>query len=336
MPTMPEPKIMIKADAENLERCAALLAGDELVAVPTETVYGLAGNCFSESAVRKIFSVKGRPLIDPLISHFYSAAHAFEHVLVTEEARKLAKVFWPGALTMVLTKKSTIPDLVTAGMPTAAVRVPGHPILRSLLDKVSFPLAAPSANPFGYVSPTRPEHVLRTLGDKIPAILDGGTCELGLESTIVDLRKEGHPAILRPGPISNEALTEVLGVRVVTTTRDAEDGAAQSAPGMLSKHYSPKASIKILPHGYRLSADNKDMGKNTAIILNSKPSPLPENTEHVFWLSETADLKTIASNFFHLIQKLDQTGYEQIQVEAAPDHRIGIAINDRLTRAATL
>ena len=160
---------------------------------------GSRGTVSPRAAVRKIFSVKGRPLIDPLISHFFSASAAFDHVIENPSARKLAETFWPGPLTIILPKKSTIPDLVTAGLSSAAIRVPTHPALRDLLQRLDFPLAAPSANPFGYVSPTRPDHVSNTLGSKVTAILDGGLCQHGIESTIIDLRDEKIQKSSDPG-----------------------------------------------------------------------------------------------------------------------------------------
>lgn len=321
---------------ENLDRCVSILREGGLVAVPTETVYGLAGNSLCESAVRKIFNVKGRPLIDPLISHFSDAPKAFEHTCANASAQKLAAAFWPGPLTMVLPKQSSIPDLVTAGLSSAAIRVPAHPVLRQLLEQIDFPLAAPSANPFGYVSPTRAEHIIPTLGRKIDAILDGGPCQHGIESTIVDLRDEEKIRILRPGPVSLDKLSEVLGTTVSSPSNiPATDDAAQTAPGMLSKHYSPKAHIEIQPHGYLHIADRRTNPNNrTATILNSKPDAVDANETDIFWLSEDADIDTIARNFFHLIQICDRQGYDHLIIEAAPNTGIGIAINDRLQRAA--
>lgn len=324
-------------DPENLDPWVSILRNGGLVAVPTETVYGLAGNSLCEATVRNIFNVKGRPFIDPLISHFSSASRAFEHTLANTSARKLAAAFWPGPLTLVLPKHSTIPDLVTAGLPSAAIRVPGHPILLQLLKQIDFPLAAPSANPFGYVSPTRADHIIPTLGHKIEAILDGGPCQHGIESTIVDLRNEREIQILRPGPISQEELSTVLETTISTSTpkAGAAQETAQSAPGLLFKHYSPRAQIEILPNGFNLSANKKAYSnRKTAKILNSKPKFIDGKETDLFWLSEDGNLDTIAHNFFHLIQICEQQDYERLIIEAAPNTAIGIAINDRLRRAA--
>ena len=327
---------ILELNSANLDYCARSLRDNHLVAIPTETVYGLAGNSLSESAVRKIFSVKGRPLIDPLISHFFSASAAFDHVIENPGARKLAETFWPGPLTIILPKKPTIPDLVTAGLPSAAIRVPAHPALRDLLRRLDFPLAAPSANPFGYVSPTRPDHVSMTLGSKITAILDGGVCQHGIESTIIDLRDEKTPKILRPGPISAQTLSETLDTRVrVDSAADRADDSALISPGMLKKHYSPKPKIEVRRLGEALPVEiHAFPEERTAIILNSKPGTTAKITDNIFWLSETSDLELIARNFFHLIQKCDQQGYARLIVEESPNEGIGIAINDRLHRAA--
>jgi L-threonylcarbamoyladenylate synthase len=298
------------------------------VAVPTETVYGLAGNALSEEAVRKIFEVKGRPLIDPLITHYKNADAAFAHVKSSALAEKLASEFWPGPLTMVLEKSSALPDLVTAGLRSAAVRVPGQPLMRALLQELDFPLAAPSANPFGYVSPTRPEHVSRTLGLKIAAILDGGSCQHGIESTVVDLRDSDQIRILRPGPIGAEAIEALLGRTISRFGGGSSDGGAPVSPGQLLRHYSPNAIIEVAEHG---QAKDSTLG-GEAIVLNRRPEGLEE--KDVFWLSENGDLMEVARNFFDLIQKLDQMHYTKLIVEKAPEEGIGVALNDRLKRAA--
>tara|TARA_Y100000385_G_scaffold149972_1_gene155472 strand:- start:1105 stop:2079 length:975 start_codon:yes stop_codon:yes gene_type:complete len=314
----------LQASPENIDLCVDLLRDGAVLGVPTETVYGLAGNALKEESVRKIFEVKGRPLLDPLIVHFSSIEQAEVHVEFNERARALAAQFWPGALTLVLPKKDTISDLVTAGLPSVAVRVPGHPIFRSLLERLDFPLAAPSANPFGYVSPTLAEHVAATLGDRILAVLDGGACEHGVESTIADLRNPNAPMILRPGPLS----AEQLGMQSAELKKPSNKS-AQPAPGMLTLHYSPNTPIKLFRHGGRPSC----VQQSEAVLYSTKPATdkLAENT---FWLSESGDLTEIAHNLFMLIQKLDGRGYTQLQVERAEDVDIGIAVNDRLSRAA--
>jgi L-threonylcarbamoyladenylate synthase len=315
---------ILQASAENIDLCADLLRNEAVIGVPAETVYGLAGNALKEESVRKIFEVKGRPLIDPLIVHFSSIEQAEAHVEFNDRARSLATRFWPGALTLVLPKKDTISDLVTAGLPSVAVRIPRHPIFRSLLERLDFPLAAPSANPFGYVSPTLAEHVAATLGDRILAILDGGACEHGVESTIVDLRNPDAPMILRPGPLS----AEQLGMQDVEVER-VSNKSAQPAPGMLTQHYSPHTPITLFRHGERPSY----IKNSEAVLYNTKPAA-DELSENTFWLSESGELVEIAHNLFMLIQKLDMRSYAQLHVEHAEDVDIGIAVNDRLSRAA--
>ncbi len=318
---------ILKGDPDSLRECARLLESNELVAVPTETVYGLAGNALSIEAVRKIFSVKGRPLIDPLITHFKSADSAFSHVHAPEQAQVLASRFWPGPLTLVLEKMPDIPDLVTAGLNSVAIRVPNQPLMLALLQQLDFPLAAPSANPFGYVSPTRPEHVAQTLGPKIGAILDGGSCQHGLESTILDLREPQAPRLLRPGPICADEIETTLGCKVHTAKKNAS-GAAQTSPGQLTQHYSPRTQMELVAHGQLTSPPST----GEAFVLQKKPiDPSPNG---LYWLSEDGDLKEVARNLFNLIQKLDGMQLARIVVEAAPPEGIGAAINDRLHRAA--
>jgi L-threonylcarbamoyladenylate synthase len=262
-------------------------------------------------------------LIDPLIVHFPSIEAAEKHVEFNEKARELAATFWPGALTMVLPKKASISDLITADLPSVAIRVPGHPAFHSLLERLEFPLAAPSANPFGYVSPTLPEHVQRTLGNRIAAVLDGGPCQHGVESTIVDLREPESPKILRPGPIS----AEELGIPS-ESGKPTSDGGAQAAPGMLTQHYSPNTPITLFRHG----GQPVKVNEQAAVIYTSKPEAI--ESSRIFWLSETGAEKEIAHNLFMLIQKLDQKNYERIHIELADESGVGVAVNDRLRRAA--
>ena len=316
---------ILQATAENIDLCVDLLRDETVVGVPTETVYGLAGNALKEVSVRKIFEVKGRPMLDPLIVHFSSIEQAEIHAEFNELARALAAQFWPGALTLVLPKKDTISDLVTAALPSVAVRIPEHPIFRSLLERLEFPLAAPSANPFGYVSPTLAEHVASTLGDRILAVIDGGACKHGVESTIVDLRDPDAPKLLRPGPLS----AEQLGMQdVEKELKQSSNELAQAAPGMLTQHYSPNTPITLFGH----DEQPNNVQKSEAVLYNTKPAgKVAENT---FWLSESGDLTEIAHNLFMLIQKLDVRDYTQLKVERAEHVDIGIAVNDRLSRAA--
>jgi len=322
---------ILEASIANYDHCADLLRADEVIGMPTETVYGLAGNALNESSVRKIFDVKGRPLIDPLIFHFSDIDSAEAHIAVNQSVQKLAAAFWPGPLTMVVPKRATIPDLVTAGLSSVAIRVPQHPVFRAILKRLDFPLAAPSANPFGYVSPTLASHVAHTLGNRIEAVLDGGPCDFGLESTIIDLRAAEAPVILRHGPITEDQISKALGIPLsnhIKTTGD--DTSAQTAPGMLTQHYSPSATVTLLDHG---TINSNLADKASALICNQRPEWYSQQ-RNVFWLSESGNLNEIAHNLFELIQRLDQQNYKHLWIELTLESGIGQAINDRLRRAA--
>ncbi len=323
---------ILEANLDNLDYCAALLQAGEVIGMPTETVYGLAGNALNEASVRKIFNVKGRPLIDPLIVHFHTLQDAEAHIQSNACIRRLAEVFWPGPLTLVVPKRHSIPDLVTAGLASVAIRVPQHPVFRDMLERLDFPLAAPSANPFGYVSPTRASHVAHTLGHRIEAVLDGGPCELGLESTIIDLRNSLAPAILRHGPITTAQINRQLPHKLISYHSTSNDKVAQCAPGLLTKHYSPNARVTLFKHG-DTHRKHATCTSTNAIIYNQKPS-WHTSQSNIFWLSEGGDLQQIARNLFELIQRLDQQGYQHIEIEQVPAKGIGQAINDRLRRAA--
>lgn len=328
--------MILEATSDNIDYCAGLLQQNEIIGMPTETVYGLAGNALEENSVRKIFQVKGRPLIDPLIVHCLHLK-AVELIAVPNDlVHNLAKAFWPGPLTMIIPKNKSIPDMVTAGLNSVAVRVPRHPIFRSVLERIDFPLAAPSANPFGYVSPTLAEHVQRTLGNKIKVILDGGPCKIGLESTIVDLRDPKIPVILRHGPISSSQISNCLGFPVRTATTGKSDGkTAQSAPGQLTRHYSPKAKVDLLEHGSTQHENPivPSLNNATALVCNKKPDWYTDQP-NIYWLSETGNPDEIAHNLFNLIQKLDSQQFQKIGIERVQTEGIGSAINDRLERAA--
>ena len=328
--------VILSANTDNIQRCAKLLDASEVIAVPSETVYGLAGNALDESAVRRIFTVKGRPFIDPLICHFASIEAVRKQVIVSTQMESLAEVFWPGALTIVTEKRGSIPDIVTAGLPSVAVRIPENLVFRSLLNCLDFPLAAPSANPFGYISPSRAEQVEQTLGSKIPAILDNGPCIIGIESTIIDLREPTQPAILRYGPIQPEELEQVLKMKIrdevkVPQGDSREDQEEQLAPGRMSRHYSPNTQVKLI---HNASWPEVHLENDSAFILNKRPV-VRSADPHLYWLSEDGDLATIARKLFEMLQKLDHLGYRILFVEKCPSEGLGRAINDRLERAAT-
>lgn len=305
-------------------RAAAHLRAGDLVAIPTETVYGLAANALDTAAVASIFAVKARPSFDPLIMHVADWRNLEAYVTaLPPQAILLAETFWPGPLTMVFPKREIVPDLVTAGLPSVAVRVPKHPMALALLKQLDFPLAAPSANPFGYVSPTTAAHVAKQLGDKIPYILDGGSCEVGLESTILSFATQ-EPVILRKGGLALEAIFEVLSGEIAVQTHSNSN---PLAPGMLAQHYAPKVPFRLGNYlGQGASA--------SAAYLVFGPS-MPVDEPHVYNLSPTADLAEAARNLFAFMRLLDQANYQQITAQLLPEQGLGAAINDRLRRAAT-
>ncbi|MDR1498451.1 MAG: threonylcarbamoyl-AMP synthase [Puniceicoccales bacterium] len=317
----------------DLIRVGKLLREGELVALPTETVYGLAADALNENAVRRVFSVKGRPFLDPLIVHL-AAAEAVEVLAEVPPAlERLAERFWPGPLTVVLRKKAVVPDLVTAGGGTVAVRVPAHRLMRRVIELSGCFLAAPSANPFGYVSPTRAEHVRESFGEKVPWILDGGECEHGLESAIVWLADGAKRArLLRSGPISSEEIEAAIGHRLVSgDAGNAEKTGAQPAPGMLSRHYSPFTPIVLREAGAKPTL--RVGGGRQAVVWLRRPQVAMAGVEE-FWLSENGDLREAGRNVFALARRLDAGGFAVMHWELAPGTGIGVAINDRLRRAA--
>ncbi len=308
----------------NLRFLANRLQADELVAVPSETVYGLAGNGLSTAACARIFAAKSRPKHDPLILHLSSAADAAVLCHWNEAAESVARAFWPGPLTIVLPKRERVPDLATSGLPSVALRVPSHPVLRELLALCQLPLAAPSANPFGYISPTSAQHVRDSLSGRIPYILDGGPCPVGIESTILDLRDPAAPRILRPGIIPAADLSRVLGLPV-----PAVEGAGQEtvAPGMLDKHYSPRTPLEIVAERPVVLAPDSAFVAFTAGPAVDQP--------HSFVLSPDGQGATAARNLYALLRRLDGSGYRRIQIQAPPADAAHLeALLDRLTRAA--
>lgn len=325
--------MFIPPDETGLGHAAALLRAGEIVAVPTETVYGLAANALDETAVRRIFEAKGRPFIDPLIVHVADLDMALQLAENTHALEKLAMRFWPGPLTVILKKHACVPDLVTAGEPTVAIRIPSHPVMRDLIRRAGLPLAAPSANPFGYVSPTTAEHVRDSLGDRAPHILDGGPCIHGLESTIVNLVDPEGIRILRPGPVDCEHLEAALGVRVLPAPSHMDKNAPQTAPGMLDRHYSPDTPMMLRTFGTSADIPCGIPGR-IAVVHQARPQEKqPDDADH-FWFSESGAPDEVARSLFALIRRLDTRGYAVILAEAARAGGLGDAINDRLKRAA--
>lgn len=301
------------------------LSKNEVVAIPTETVYGLAGNALERESVVRIFEAKARPAFDPLIVHTHSVEEFHKYAYVPETVIPWIEKLSPGPITYILRKKEIIPDLVTSGHPTVGLRIPAHPLTLDLLRQLDFPLAAPSANPFGYVSPTKASHVADQLGDKIPYILDGGDCEVGIESTIIDLSGE-KPVILRLGGYELSQLEAIIGVELNDIRLSSS---APHAPGMLHSHYAP--SVKL----YREEPDSllqKFPNTSMAAIRFREYAPeLP--TESQLVLSKTGNLKEAAQNLFRHLRTLDGMNVEIASIQFAPNEGLGKAINDRLQRA---
>ena len=312
---------IVKATQEALDTAARLLREGLLVAFPTETVYGLGGDATNGRAVAAIFAAKGRPRFNPLIVHLPSVVQADQHAVISPLAARLAATFWPGPMTLVLERRaqSNLSDLVTAGLDSVALRVPDHPVAHALLERVGRPLAAPSANRSGHLSPTRAEHVQADLGDSAAMILDGGATAHGLESTVIDARGS-VPILLRLGAIPAESIEAVLDLKLA---RSGEASQKPRAPGQLASHYAPHARV-------RLNAHNTQAGE---ALLAFGPE-VPATTGPVINLSETGDLLEAAANFFAALRSLDRSGAKAIAVMPIPDYGLGEAINDRLRRAA--
>jgi len=300
------------------------LENGNAIAIPTETVYGLAANALNELAVAKIFQIKNRPFFNPLIIHLSDIEAIGRYVKkIPEEAIRLFEEFSPGALTILLEKSDLLPDIVTAGSTKVAVRIPDHPLILKLLQTLDYPLAAPSANPFGYVSPTTSQHVVDQLGSQIPYILEGGPCKVGLESTIVGF-ENGQGVIYRLGGVAVEEIKRVVGSELVFKTSVEH---IPIAPGMLKSHYSPHKAfyvgeIKVLLKDFT----NRRVG----VISFTEPF---FQAEVNYILSKTGDLAEAASNLFSAIRKLDESDIEVIIAEWLPERGLGRDINDRLNRA---
>ncbi|MHA7774074.1 L-threonylcarbamoyladenylate synthase [Roseibium sp. M-1] len=310
---------------ETVAVCSALEAG-ELVAVPTETVYGLAADATNGMACAKIFEAKGRPHFNPLISHLPSLEAAQAHGVFDARALKLAEAFWPGPLTLVMPKQKSSPisDLATAGLDSVALRVPDGPVMRFLSERTGRPLAAPSANRSGKISPTRAEDVVADLGQSLSFVIDAGPCQVGIESTIVGL-VDGTARLLRPGGLAREDVERILGAPLEGI--DAAIGPdAPTAPGMLVSHYAPNASMLL-----NASEATPEDG-----LLSFGPEPLPgaETALAEVNLSPTGNLTEAAANLFHAMRLLDSRGVRTIRVQFIPNFGLGEAINDRLYRAA--
>lgn len=302
---------------------AEILKRGGLVAVPTETVYGLAGNALNANAVARIFEAKQRPSFDPLIIHCASVEQIRHYVThFPEVAETIATRFWPGPLTLILPKKDIIPDLVTSGLPTAGFRVPDHPQTLSLLRNLSFPLAAPSANPFGYVSPTTADHVNEQLGNQLDYIVDGGSCRVGVESTIIRVNEDGSAELLRQGGIPEEWVREISGELFVRTS-----SSRPLAPGMLESHYAPRKKVFLgnIPELLQIHPIKE------CVVLSFREHYHAEPVRERI-LSTSGDLTEAAANLFRMVRELDTLPGRFLLAETVPETGIGRAINDRLRR----
>jgi L-threonylcarbamoyladenylate synthase len=313
--------IPVLADPAAIQAAARLIHHGKAVAFPTETVYGLGADAFNARACAQIFAIKQRPSFDPLIVHL-SGLDALTQVAATVPplALELAKRFWPGPLTLVLPRHANIPDIVSAGLPTVAVRVPDHPVALALLQASGTPLAAPSANPFGRLSPTEAAHVETQLGDAVPMILDGGPCRVGVESTIVDLSGP-EPVLLRPGGLAVEEIEKITG----PLKRGAAVLEKPLAPGQLASHYAPRTPLKLL------SPDAKAIAAGRGLLAFKETLP---GYAAVEILSPAGDPVEAATRLFACLHRLDALGLPGIDAQLAPEAGLGLAINDRLRKAA--
>jgi L-threonylcarbamoyladenylate synthase len=338
---------VVKVDKENpdpklVQTAADLLKSGETVAFPTETVYGLGANAFDSAAVAKIFTAKGRPITDPLIVHIYSLAQMDEiAVRVPTVAWDLARAFWPGPLTLVLPKHRRIPGNVSAGMETVAVRMPNHRVPYLLFRLADLPVVAPSANLFSRPSPTTAQHVLDDLGGRIPLILDGGSTEIGVESTVLDLTGE-RPTILRPGGLSIELLRDVIPTVSYSPRYAALDGTSTPSPGMLIKHYSPSVEVllfsgateTVLARMEETMRKLLDEGKSVGLMIAQEDQTrFAGRGAMLAPLGSEEDLGQIAQNLFARMRELERSGVDVILTRTFGQQGLGLAIADRLIRA---
>ncbi|MDR2029708.1 MAG: threonylcarbamoyl-AMP synthase [Treponema sp.] len=328
----------------HIRRAAEALDAGLLVAFPTETVYGLGAEGFTIPALVRVFEAKGRPRFDPLIIHIADMAGLdrladLSSLAGTARARVelLCGRLWPGPLTLILPKRPGVPDIATSGLPTVAVRFPDHPVAQKLIRLSSGTIAAPSANPFGYLSPTRAEHVRDQLGERVDFILDGGRSPVGVESTVLDLSGE-RPRILRPGGLPRETIEALIG----PVDLPGRDSGAPTAPGQLKSHYAPRTVLSLHSPEEMIALDYDPSGvylffapgSRKAWIAARREQGIPVPPAQVWTLSETGDLRTAAANLFDLLHELDRLGASRIRAERAPPQGLGLAINDRLSRAA--
>ena len=323
--------------AEHLQQVTRLLKQGEVVAIPTETVYGLAADALNVEAVEKIYEIKGRPAHNPLIIHVPTLASAKPYVEINATALKLMEAFWPGPLTLVLPKRSCIPSVVTAGLKTVGIRCPKHAAMQSILQMLDRPLAAPSANPSNYISPTQVEHVVQHLGGRLRYALDGGPCEAGVESTIIDLSNESEPQLLRPGPIPVADLESVIGAPVYlpVACHKSEEDQPKTSPGQLKVHYSPQTPLTLFSSTEEMSSYN--FPPNTILLTFDQHTAQKVKLEsglEVIPLSQHNDHREVEIKLYQTLQESDRKHVSHIFVSPIPNTPEWMAVRDRLTRAA--
>ena len=327
---------VLAPDGEALQLAARLFQEGELVAFPTETVYGLGANALDPQAVLRIFAAKGRPADNPLIVHIWHEDQLESLCEVTDAARRLMAAYWPGPLTLLLPKKAAVPDVVTAGLPSVGVRMPSHPAAREMLRVCSLPIAAPSANLSTRPSPTTAAHVYEDMNGRIPLILDGGACEVGVESTVLDMTGD-VPTVLRPGAVTPEMIARAAGSAKVADSvmRPLREGEAAPSPGMKHKHYAPKGRLTIIK-GERDAVVREiirryDESENAVILAASGNLPAYGNRRV---MDMGPDLETAAHNLFAMLRRADGEGIGRLYAEAVPDGGVGLAVMNRMARAA--
>ena len=334
---------LLKADDQSLRLAADLLKAGQLVAFPTETVYGLGADALNRDAVLSIFQAKGRPADNPLIVHIHDRSQLIGLCIVPDQAVPLMDAFWPGPLTILFEKLPVVPDEVTAGLPTVAVRMPSHPVASALLRVSGLPVAAPSANSSGRPSPTLAAHVMEDMSGRIPLILDGGSCDVGVESTVLDLC-HGTPTILRPGGVTKEMLESVLHTEVAlagSILRPLRPDEKALSPGMRYKHYAPRAVITlvegdssaVLPLMRTLYADEIAQGKKACVLCFSEHmEALKDCSPHD--IGSESHPEEVAHRLFRMLRSLDDEGMESVFSEVIPPEGVGLAVMNRLGRAA--
>ena len=334
---------LLPPSQETCSLASDILKSGGLVAFPTETVYGLGANALDREAVLSIFAAKGRPADNPLIVHIHDSSQLEPLCIVPDRAVPLMEAFWPGPLTILCEKKPVIPDEVTAGLPTVAMRMPSHPVARAMLQACNLPVAAPSANSSGRPSPTTAAHVLEDMNGKIPLIIDGGMCDVGLESTVLDLC-HGDPVILRPGGITREMISFVLGCEVAvagSVLRPLKENETALSPGMRYKHYAPQALVtlvegpeeRVIPLLRKLCCEQAALGKKYCVLcfsehMNALSSCNPHN------IGSASSPSEIAHRLFDILRRLDEEGMEIVFSEVIPPEGVGLAVMNRLGRAA--